>query len=150
MSKVWVKPDQPQGCPWDQIQTHQSLIPCVIEEAYEVADAIRKEDEEALIDILSKPKNALTKQYQKLFEMEKVKLEFREEALRSIALKAIERKTGARGLRSILETILLDSMFDLPDMDDVEEIIINSEVVENGNKPISVHSERREDIETSA
>ena len=76
--------------------------------------------------------------------------EFREEALRSIALKAIERKTGARGLRSILETILLDSMFDLPDMDDVEEIIINSEVVENGNKPISVHSERREDIETSA
>ena len=107
-------------------------------------------DEEALIDILSKPKNALTKQYQKLFEMEKVKLEFREEALRSIALKAIERKTGARGLRSILETILLDSMFDLPDMDDVEEIIINSEVVENGNKPISVHSERREDIETSA
>ena len=107
-------------------------------------------DEEALIDILSKPKNALTKQYQRLFEMEKVKLEFREEALRSIAVKAIERRTGARGLRSILETILLDSMFELPEMNDVEEIIINSDVVENGNKPISVHSERREDIETSA
>ena len=107
-------------------------------------------DEEALIDILSKPKNALTKQYQRLFEMEKVRLEFRDEALRSIAIKAIERKTGARGLRSILETILLDSMFELPEMNDVEEIIINSDVVENGNKPISVHSERREDIETSA
>ena len=107
-------------------------------------------DEEALIDILSKPKNALTKQYQRLFEMEKVRLEFRDEALRSIAVKAIERKTGARGLRSILETILLDSMFELPEMNDVEEIIINSDVVENGNKPISVHSERREDIETSA
>ena len=107
-------------------------------------------DEEALIDILSKPKNALTKQYQRLFEMEKVRLEFRDEALRSIAIKAIERKTGARGLRSILETILLDSMFELPEMNDVEEIIINSDVVENGNKPISVYSERREDIETSA
>ena len=107
-------------------------------------------DEEALIDILSKPKNALTKQYQRLFEMEKVRLEFRDEALRSIAIKAIERKTGARGLRSILETILLDSMFELPEMNDVEEIIINADVVENGNKPISVHSERREDIETSA
>ncbi|MEC7147428.1 MAG: ATP-dependent Clp protease ATP-binding subunit ClpX, partial [Pseudomonadota bacterium] len=107
-------------------------------------------DEEALIDILSKPKNALTKQYQRLFEMEKVRLEFRDEALRSIAVKAIERKTGARGLRSILETILLDSMFELPEMNDVEEIIINADVVENGNKPISVHSERREDIETSA
>jgi ATP-dependent Clp protease ATP-binding subunit ClpX len=107
-------------------------------------------DEDALVDILSKPKNALVKQYQRLFEMEEVKLEFRDEALRSIAGKAIKRKTGARGLRSILETILLDSMFDLPSMDDVEEIIINSDVVENGSKPISVHAERLDDIETSA
>jgi ATP-dependent Clp protease ATP-binding subunit ClpX len=107
-------------------------------------------DEDALVDILSKPKNALVKQYKRLFEMEEVKLEFREDALRSIAIKAIERKTGARGLRSILETILLDSMFELPEMDNVEEIIINSDVVENGSKPISVHAERLEEIETSA
>ncbi|MBB45377.1 MAG: ATP-dependent Clp protease ATP-binding subunit ClpX [Rhodospirillaceae bacterium] len=107
-------------------------------------------DEDALVDILSKPKNALIKQYQRLFEMEDVKLEFRDDALRSIAVKAIERKTGARGLRSILEAILLDSMFELPEKSDVEEIIINSEVVEHGSKPISVHSERREEIETSA
>jgi|TARA_Y100000385_G_scaffold155597_1_gene161391 ATP-dependent Clp protease ATP-binding subunit ClpX len=107
-------------------------------------------DEDALVDILSKPKNALIKQYKRLFEMEEVKLEFREDALRSIAIKAIERKTGARGLRSILETILLDSMFELPEMDNVEEIIINSDVVENGSKPISVHAERLEEIETSA
>ncbi len=107
-------------------------------------------DENALIDILSKPKNALIKQYKRLFEMEDVKLEFRQDALRSIAVKAIERKTGARGLRSILEAILLDSMFELPEKSDVEEIIINSDVVENGTKPISVHSERRDEIETSA
>ena len=107
-------------------------------------------DEDALVDILSKPKNALIKQYQRLFEMEDVRLEFRDDALRSIAVKAIERKTGARGLRSILEAILLDSMFELPEKSDVEEIIINSDVVENGSKPISVHSERREEIETSA
>ena len=107
-------------------------------------------DEDALVDILSKPKNALIKQYQRLFEMEDVKLEFRDDALRSIAVKAIERKTGARGLRSILEAILLDSMFELPEKSDVEEIIINSDVVEHGSKPISVRSERREEIETSA
>ena len=107
-------------------------------------------DEDALVDILSKPKNALIKQYQRLFEMEDVRLEFRDDALRSIAVKAIERKTGARGLRSILEAILLDSMFELPEKSDVEEIIINSDVVEHGSKPISVHSERREEIETSA
>jgi ATP-dependent Clp protease ATP-binding subunit ClpX len=107
-------------------------------------------DEDALVDILSKPKNALIKQYQRLFEMEDVRLEFRDDALRSIAVKAIERKTGARGLRSILEAILLDSMFELPEKSDVEEIIINSEVVEHGSKPISVYSERREEIETSA
>ena len=82
--------------------------------------------------------------------MEDVRLEFRDDALRSIAVKAIERKTGARGLRSILEAILLDSMFELPEKSDVEEIIINSEVVEHGSKPISVYSERREEIETSA
>ena len=107
-------------------------------------------DEDALVDILSKPKNALIIQYQRLFEMEDVNLEFRADALRCIALKAIERKTGARGLRSILENILLDSMFELPSMVDVEEIIISADVVENGAPPISVHADRREDLGSSA
>ncbi|MBU0723585.1 MAG: ATP-dependent Clp protease ATP-binding subunit ClpX [Alphaproteobacteria bacterium] len=97
-------------------------------------------DEDALIDILSTPKNALVKQYQRLFEMEDVRLTFQEEALRSIAQKAIQRKTGARGLRSIMESILLDPMFDLPSMEDVEEIVVNREVVENKAAPLYVHS----------
>jgi ATP-dependent Clp protease ATP-binding subunit ClpX len=107
-------------------------------------------DEDALVEILTGPKNALVKQYQRLFEMEDVQLEFREDALRSIAAKAIERKTGARGLRSIMEMILLDPMYDLPELDDVEEIIINADVVDTGSAPIKVHGERREDVESSA
>lgn len=107
-------------------------------------------DEEALIEILTQPKNALVKQYQRLFEMEDVKLEFREDALAAIAKKAIERKTGARGLRSIMESILLDPMYDLPGAEDVEEIIINGDVVSAGAKPIFVHGDRREDVNAGA
>ena len=107
-------------------------------------------DEEALVEILTKPKNALVKQYQRLFEMEDVQLEFRTDALSAIARKAIERKTGARGLRSIMENILLDPMYDLPNSDDVEEIVINGDVVDAGAKPLLVHGERREDVGTSA
>src|SRR5690606_24775945 len=81
-------------------------------------------DEAALVDILTKPKNALIKQYQRLFEMEDVKLTFSDEAVAAVARKAIARKTGARGLRSILEAILLDPMFDLPNMNGVEEVVI--------------------------
>ena len=107
-------------------------------------------DEGALIEILTQPKNALVKQYQRLFEMEDVRLEFRDDALKAIAQKAIERKTGARGLRSIMESILLDPMYDLPSAEDVEEIIINGDVVANGAKPMVVHGERREDVSTGA
>ena len=107
-------------------------------------------DEEALVEILTKPKNALVKQSQRLFEMEDVQLEFRTDALSAIARKAIERKTGARGLRSIMENILLDPMYDLPSSDDVEEIVINGDVVDAGAKPLLVHGERREDVGTSA
>ena len=107
-------------------------------------------DEEALVEILTKPKNALVKQYQRVFEMEDVQLEFRTDALSAIARKAIERKTGARGLRSIMENILLDPMYDLPSSDDVEEIVINGDVVDAGAKPLLVHGERREDVGTSA
>ena len=107
-------------------------------------------DESALMDILSKPKNALVKQYQRLFEMEDVRLDFHEDALRSIAKKALQRKTGARGLRSIMESILLDPMFDLPGLSDVERIVIGKDVVDVGSKPLYVHSERRGDATTSA
>ncbi len=107
-------------------------------------------DEEALVEILTKPKNALVKQYQRLFEMEDVNLTFSEDALGAIAKKAIARKTGARGLRSILEGNLLDSMFELPSLDQVEEVVINSEVVEGRAKPLYIYSDRREDVGTSA
>jgi ATP-dependent Clp protease ATP-binding subunit ClpX len=93
-------------------------------------------DEPALIQILTEPKNALTKQYQKLFEMENVKLQFSDEALKAVAKKAIQRKTGARGLRAILEGALLDLMYDLPDLKTVEEIIINAEMIDNGAPPV--------------
>ena len=107
-------------------------------------------DEEALIRILTEPKNALVKQYQRLFEMESVELDFSDDALRSIARKAVARKTGARGLRSIMENILLESMFDLPSLDGVEEIVINGEVVEGRAKPLHIYSDRREDLGSSA
>jgi ATP-dependent Clp protease ATP-binding subunit ClpX len=97
-------------------------------------------DEDALITILTEPKNALVKQYQTLFSMEDVKLSFTEDALKSIAKKALARKTGARGLRSIMEGILLDSMYDLPAYTDVEEVVINAEVVEGNAEPLLVHA----------
>ncbi len=99
-------------------------------------------DEEALVQILTSPKNALVKQYQRLFEMESVELTFTEEALASIARKAINRKTGARGLRSILEDVLLDPMFDLPGMEGVQEIVVNDEVIEGRVKPLYIYSEK--------
>ena len=107
-------------------------------------------DEDALIEILTQPKNALVKQYERLFEMEDVRLEFTEDALRAIAAKAIARKTGARGLRSIMESILLDPMYDLPGLENVEEIVINREVVDGRAKPLYIYTDRREDLGTSA
>jgi len=107
-------------------------------------------DEEALVTILTQPKNALVKQYERLFEMENVKLTFSEEALRSIARKAIERNNGARGLRSILEAILLDTMFDLPTLEGVEEVVISAEVVEGKARPLYIYAERQGDVGTGA
>ena len=97
-------------------------------------------DEDALVRILTEPKNALTKQYSALFDMDDVRLEFREEALRAIARKAIERKTGARGLRSIMESILMDTMFDIPTATDIEEVVINEDVVNDNASPLVVHA----------
>jgi ATP-dependent Clp protease ATP-binding subunit ClpX len=108
-------------------------------------------DVDALIEILSEPKNALVKQYQRLFEMEDVALSFSDDALRAIAGKAIARKTGARGLRSIMEGILLDSMYELPSLNGVEEVVINKEVVEGRAQPLYIYADRhREDLGTSA
>ncbi|MFZ5929771.1 MAG: ATP-dependent Clp protease ATP-binding subunit ClpX [Pseudomonadota bacterium] len=109
-------------------------------------------DEAALIDILSKPKNALAKQFQRLFDMENVKLTFSDEALKAIAKKAITRKTGARGLRSILESILLDTMYELPSFESVEEVVISGEVVDGKASPLYIYSDRdrREDAGVSA
>ncbi|MGI9512738.1 MAG: ATP-dependent Clp protease ATP-binding subunit ClpX [Anderseniella sp.] len=99
-------------------------------------------DEAALVEILSQPKNALVKQYQRLFEMEDVNLNITDDALSAIAVKAIERKTGARGLRSIMEGILLDTMYDLPGMDGVEEVVISAEVVTGEAKPLMIYSDK--------
>ena len=107
-------------------------------------------DTEALVTILTEPKNALVKQYQRLFEMEDVELTFTDGALAEVSKKAVERKTGARGLRSIMEGILLDTMFDLPGLDGVEEVVINREVVADAAKPLYIYADRAEEVESSA
>ena len=101
-------------------------------------------DVKSLVSILTKPKNALIKQYQRLFEMENIELSFTNEALSSISEKAIERKTGARGLRSILEGILLNSMFDLPGMNGVSEVVVNEEAVNGNAEPLLIYQDVKE------
>ncbi|MDB9762483.1 ATP-dependent Clp protease ATP-binding subunit ClpX [Alphaproteobacteria bacterium] len=103
----------------------------------------------ALISILTKPKNALVKQYEKMFDMEGVKLTFTEDSLDAIADRALIRETGARGLRSILENILIDTMFDLPKLNNVEEVIINKEVINNNKDPIVIYSKAQQKIKSS-
>ena len=107
-------------------------------------------DEEALVTILSEPKNALVKQYQSLFEMEGSKLSFTDDALIAIAKRAIVRKTGARGLRSILEDILLDTMFDLPGLVGVDEVVVNEEAVSADGTPLLIYSEKANKESASA
>ena len=101
-------------------------------------------DEDALVTILTEPKNALVKQYQRLFELEDTKLTFTADALRAIARRAIKRKTGARGLRSIMEDILLETMFELPGLDSVEEVVVNEEAVGSDAAPLMIHSDAAE------
>jgi ATP-dependent Clp protease ATP-binding subunit ClpX len=96
-------------------------------------------DVAALISILTEPKNALTKQYRRLFEMEGAELEFREEALKAVAHRAMQRKTGARGLRTILETVLLDTMYELPSMRNVGKVVIDETVIEGQTQPYIVY-----------
>jgi len=99
---------------------------------------------EAMVDILTKPKNALVKQYQRLFEMEDVQLTFSDDAVRAIAMKALARKTGARGLRSIMEGILLDTMYDLPGLKGVDQVVINAEVVEGRARPLYIYADKKD------
>ena len=114
---------------------HFGLIPEFIGRLPVVA-TLEELDEEALIEILTQPKNALVKQYQKLFEFEDVSLQFTDAALRAVARKALAQKSGARGLRAILETAMLDLMYELPSRDDVEECVVGEEVIEQGAKPV--------------
>ncbi len=107
-------------------------------------------DEEALVTILTNPRNALVKQYQTLFDMESVRLSFSDDALKAIAKKALKRKTGARGLRSIMEGILLDSMYDLPSYELLEEVVINAEVVNGEAKPLLIYSEKSQTKEKAS
>jgi ATP-dependent Clp protease ATP-binding subunit ClpX len=107
-------------------------------------------DEDALVTILTQPKNALVKQYQRLFELENTVLSFTDEALSAIAKRAIQRKTGARGLRSILEEILLDTMFELPGLDTVTEVVVNEEAVTSEAAPLMIHGEAEKKEPASA
>jgi len=102
-------------------------------------------DEEALVTILTQPKNALVKQYQRLFELEDTELSFTDDALKAIAKRAIARKTGARGLRSILEDILLDTMFELPSLDSVTEVVVNEEAVNSDAAPLMIYADTEKD-----
>jgi ATP-dependent Clp protease ATP-binding subunit ClpX len=103
-------------------------------------------DEAALVEILTEPKNALTKQYQRLFDMEDAALEFRDDALLAIAHKAMERKTGARGLRSIIENVLLDTMFDLPSIDNISKVVVDESVIAGENSPILIYQDQNTDL----
>jgi len=107
-------------------------------------------DEDALVTILTQPKNALVKQYQRLFELEDARLTFTEDALKAIAKRAIARKTGARGLRSIMEDILLETMFELPSLENVDEVVVNEEAVTSDAKPLIIYAETKEGKSTAS
>ena len=118
--------------------TRYGLIPEFVGRLPVIA-TLKELDEDALVKILTQPKNAITKQYAKLFEMEDCELEFRDEALSAVALKAMDRKTGARGLRSILEQVLLDTMYDLPSLDGLSKVIVDDDVINNKSKPLLIY-----------
>ncbi|MGD8827558.1 MAG: ATP-dependent Clp protease ATP-binding subunit ClpX, partial [Gammaproteobacteria bacterium] len=114
-----------------------------------VVATLEELDEEALMRILVEPRNAVTKQYRKLFDMEDCELEFREDALRAAARKAMERKTGARGLRTILEHVLLDIMYDLPSMENVSKVVIDEAVINGESKPFIIYQNEQKQLAAS-
>jgi len=105
-----------------------------------VVATLQELDEDQLVKILTEPKNAITKQYTKMFEMEGAEIEFREDALRAVARKAMDRKTGARGLRSILEHILLDTMYDLPSIEGVAKVVVDDAAINGESKPLIIYT----------
>ena len=109
-----------------------------------VVATLRELSEQALVNILSEPKNALVKQYQRLFEMENVGLKFTDESLRAIAKLSIDRKLGARGLRAILEDVMLDLMYEIPSDEDIKEIVISEESISRGEQPLIVYEHKAE------
>jgi ATP-dependent Clp protease ATP-binding subunit ClpX len=109
-----------------------------------VAATLDELSEDAMIRILKEPKNALVKQYAKLFEFEGVELKFTDEALKAVAKEALSRKSGARGLRSILESAMLDTMYDLPSLKDVQECVVGEEVITRGEQPLLLYSKKAE------
>ncbi|MBB1485968.1 ATP-dependent Clp protease ATP-binding subunit ClpX [Oceanospirillum sediminis] len=111
-----------------------------------VVATLKELDEEALVRILKEPKNALTKQYAKLFEMEDVELEFRDEALQAVARKAMDRKTGARGLRSIMESVLLPTMYDIPSEDSISKVVVDENVISGESEPLLIYSNDQADL----
>ena len=115
-----------------------------------VVATLEELDEEALVTILTEPKNALVKQYQKLFELEGVELEIREDALRAIARRALARKTGARGLRSILEKALLETMFELPSMQNVAKVTVDSNVIDEGSQPLFMYQDAPRNVSSKS
>ncbi|VAX30608.1 ATP-dependent Clp protease ATP-binding subunit ClpX, partial [hydrothermal vent metagenome] len=111
---------------------------------FSIVATLKELSEDALVKVLTEPKNALTKQYQKLFEFENVKLKFTDSAIRAVAQKAIKRKTGARGLRAVLEDSMLDIMFEIPGSKNIEEVVISEEVIKNNEKPLLVYSKQKQ------
>ena len=106
-------------------------------------------DEEALVEILTAPKNAITKQYAALFGLEDVELEFRHEALIAMAKKAMSRKTGARGLRSIVESVLLETMYDLPSVENVSKVVVDENVISGDSAPLLIYSDEQAKLASS-
>jgi len=152
-AKVLAPEDRKQGEIFREVEPEDLLKYGLIPEfvgRLPVVATLEDLDEPALKRILTEPKNALLKQYQRLFEMESVDLTLAEEALGAISRKAIERKTGARGLRSIMESILLDTMFDLPSLEGVEKVVISKEVVEGTARPLYIYADRVGDAGATA
>src|ERR1700690_3516534 len=144
-AKVLAPEDRKQGEIFREVEPEDLLKYGLIPEfvgRLPVGATLEDLDEASLKRILTEPKNALVKQYQRMFEMETVDLTLADEALSAISRKAIDRKTGARGLRSIMESILLDTMFDLPSLEGVEEIVISREVVEGSARPLYIYADR--------
>jgi len=110
-----------------------------------VVATLEELSEDALIKVLTEPKNALTKQYQRLFEMEGTELEFSDDSLLAIAQKSMQRKTGARGLRTIVENVLLDAMYEIPSTDDVRKVVIDKKVIEGDNDPYFIYNEEKKE-----